>query len=49
MTQTVYFQDNPVSVVGKIPQKGDVAMPFSLVSKDLSDVSLSSFVASVKS
>ncbi|MCW2457493.1 UNVERIFIED_ORG: thiol peroxidase [Rahnella aquatilis] len=48
MTQTVYFQDNPVSVAGKLPQKGDVAKPFSLVSKDLSDVSLSSFVGKRK-
>ncbi|MCW2457574.1 UNVERIFIED_ORG: thiol peroxidase [Rahnella aquatilis] len=48
MTQTVYFQDNPVSVAGKIPHKGDVAKPFSLVSKDLSDVSLSSFAGKRK-
>ncbi|UJD87731.1 thiol peroxidase [Rahnella aquatilis] len=48
MTQTVYFQDNPVSVAGKIPQKGEVAKSFSLVSKDLSDVSLSSFAGKRK-
>lgn len=48
MTQTVHFQSNPVSVAGKIPQKGDVAKPFSLVAKDLSDVSLSSFAGKRK-
>ena len=40
MTQTVKFQSNPVTVAGKIPQKGDVAKPFTLVAKDLSDVSI---------
>jgi thiol peroxidase len=48
MTQTVHFQSNPVSVAGKIPQKGDVAKPFSLVAKDLSDVSLSCFAGKRK-
>ena len=48
MTQTVHFQSNPVSVAGKIPQKGDVAKPFTLVAKDLSDVSLSSFAGKRK-
>ncbi|QLK61298.1 thiol peroxidase [Enterobacteriaceae bacterium Kacie_13] len=48
MTQTVHFQSNPVTVAGKIPQKGDVAKPFTLVAKDLSDVSLSSFVGKRK-
>lgn len=48
MTQTVKFQSNPVTVAGKIPQKGDVAKSFTLVAKDLSDVSLSSFVGKRK-
>jgi len=48
MTQTVHFQSNPVTVARKIPQKGDVAKPFTLVAKDLSDVSLSSFVGKRK-
>jgi len=48
MTQTVHFQSNPVTVAGKVPQKGDVAKPFSLVAKDLSDVSLSSFAGKRK-
>ena len=43
MTQTVHLQGNPVSVAGQLPQKGDVAKPFTLVAKDLSDVALSSF------
>ena len=48
MTKTVHFQSNPVTVAGKVPQKGDVAKPFSLVAKDLSDVSLSSFAGKRK-
>jgi len=48
MTQTVHFQSNPVTVAGKVPQKGDVAKPFSLVAKDLSDVNLSSFAGKRK-
>ncbi|EIC83445.1 thiol peroxidase [Serratia sp. M24T3] len=43
MTQTVHLKGNPVSVAGQLPQKGDVAKPFTLVAKDLSDVALSSF------
>ncbi|MGK9522581.1 thiol peroxidase, partial [Salmonella enterica subsp. enterica] len=37
-----------VTVAGKIPQKGDVAKPFTLVARDRSDVSLSSFVGKRK-
>jgi thiol peroxidase len=48
MTQTVHLQGNPVSVAGQLPQKGDVAKPFTLVAKDLSDVALSSFVGKRK-
>ncbi len=48
MTQTVHFQSNPVSVAGQLPQPGDIAKPFTLVAKDLSDVSLSSFVGKRK-
>ncbi|MFI3309019.1 thiol peroxidase [Ewingella allii] len=48
MTQTVHFQSNPVSVAGQIPQVGDNVKPFTLVAKDLSDVSLSSFVGKRK-
>ncbi len=48
MTQTVHFQSNPVSVAGQIPQVGDNVKSFTLVAKDLSDVSLSSFVGKRK-
>ncbi|MES4612919.1 MAG: thiol peroxidase [Ewingella sp.] len=48
MTQTVHFQSNPVSVAGQIPQVGDNVKPFTLLAKDLSDVSLSSFVGKRK-
>ncbi|EOL8968428.1 thiol peroxidase [Cronobacter dublinensis] len=48
MSQIVYFQGNPVSVVGKIPQAGSKAAPFSLVAKDLSDVSLSQYAGKRK-
>ena len=41
MSQTVHFQGNPVSVQGSIPQAGAKAQPFTLVAKDLSDVTLS--------
>lgn len=48
MSQVVYFQGNPVSVEGQIPQAGSKAQPFSLVAKDLSDVSLSQFAGKRK-
>lgn len=48
MTQTVHFQGNPVSVAGQLPKKGDAAKPFTLVAKDLSDVSLSHFAGKRK-
>ncbi|EPT7081434.1 thiol peroxidase [Cronobacter sakazakii] len=48
MSQIVYFQGNPVSVVGQIPQAGSKAAPFSLVAKDLSDVSLTQFAGKRK-
>ncbi|MFB7999976.1 thiol peroxidase [Streptomyces sp. NPDC056002] len=43
MSTTVNFQGNPVSLAGTFLKKGDQAPAFSLVAKDLSDVSLSSF------
>lgn len=43
MSTTVKFQGNPVSLAGTFPKQGDFAPEFSLVAKDLSDVSLSSF------
>ncbi|MFI0488933.1 MAG: thiol peroxidase [Yersinia sp. (in: enterobacteria)] len=48
MTQTVYFQGNPIAVAGKLPQARDKAKDFTLVAKDLSDVALSSFAGKRK-
>ncbi|MGL6020924.1 MAG: thiol peroxidase [Gibbsiella quercinecans] len=48
MTQTVHFQGNPVTVDGKLPQAGEQAKPFTLVAKDLSDVTLNSFAGKRK-
>ncbi|MCT7067154.1 thiol peroxidase [Salmonella enterica] len=39
MSQTVHFQGNPVTVANVIPQAGSKAQTFTLVAKDLSDVS----------
>lgn len=48
MSQTVHFQGNPVSVSGQLPQPGQLASPFTLVAKDLSDVSLSQYAGKRK-
>jgi len=48
MSQIVHFQGNPVSVVGQIPAQGSKAQPFSLVAKDLSDVTLGQFAGKRK-
>lgn len=48
MSQTVHFQGNPVAVAGQFPQAGSKAKPFSLVAKDLSDVSLAQFAGKRK-
>ena len=48
MSQTVHFQGNPVAVDGLLPAPGQVAKPFTLVAKDLSDVALSSFAGKRK-
>ena len=48
MSQTVHFQGNPVSVQGSIPQAGAKAQPFTLVAKDLSDVTLSQYAGKRK-
>lgn len=48
MSQTVHFQGNPVSVDGQLPTPGQVAKPFTLVAKDLSDVSLSHYAGKRK-
>ncbi|AUX93555.1 thiol peroxidase [Mixta gaviniae] len=48
MSQTVNFQGNPVSVAGQLPQAGEKAKAFTLVAKNLSDVSLSDYAGKRK-
>ncbi|WP_277977360.1 thiol peroxidase [Pantoea endophytica] len=48
MSQTVHFQGNPVPVAGQFPQVGEQAKPFSLVAKDLTDVSLANYAGKRK-
>ena len=43
MASTVTLGGNPIQVAGNFPQKGQKAPEFSLVGKDLADVSLESF------
>lgn len=45
---SVTLRGNPVAVAGQLPQVGDKAPAFSLVSKDLADVSLSSYAGKRK-
>lgn len=48
MSKTITLQGNPVSVAGEFPVKGEQARPFSLVGKDLADVTLASFAGQRK-
>ena len=48
MSQLVHFQGNPVAVAGSIPQAGSKAQAFTLVAKDLSDVTLAQFAGKRK-
>lgn len=48
MSQLVHFQGNPITVAGQIPQPGSSAQPFTLVAKELSDVSLSQYAGKRK-
>ena len=48
MPNTVTLGGNPVEVAGNLPQKGQRAPAFSLVAKDLADVTLSSFAGKRK-
>ena len=48
MTSTVTLGGNPFQVNGDFPQNGQAAPAFTLVGKDLSDVSLSSFAGQRK-
>lgn len=43
MPKTVTLGGNPINVAGTLPKKGDKAPAFSLVAKDLADVTLGSF------
>ncbi|WP_337050044.1 thiol peroxidase [Serratia fonticola] len=48
MTQIVHFQGRPVSVAGKLPKPDEQGKSFTLVTKDLTDLSLDSFSGKVK-
>ena len=48
MSQTVNFQGNPVAVAGQLPVPGEAAKPFTLVAKDLSEVSLTNYAGKRK-
>lgn len=48
MSQTVTLAGNPIEVAGKFPQKGDAAPAFSLVGKDLANVTLAAFAGQRK-
>lgn len=48
MSQTVNFKGTPVSVMGKLPQPGDQAPAFTLVAKDLTEVTLNQFAGQLK-
>ncbi|WP_035798726.1 thiol peroxidase [Kitasatospora mediocidica] len=48
MSSTINFKGNPVSVTGTFPAPGTTAPAFSLVAKDLSDVSLDAYAGKTK-
>lgn len=48
MSQTVTLAGNPINVSGRFPQTGDAAPAFSLVGKDLADVTLANFAGKRK-
>ncbi|CDG21263.1 putative thiol peroxidase [Xenorhabdus poinarii G6] len=48
MTQTVKFQGSDITVNGAFPQAGQTAKEFTLVAKDLADVSLSHYAGKRK-
>lgn len=48
MSQTVHFQGNPVAVAGQLPAPGQTAQAFSLVAKNLGNVSLSEYAGKRK-
>jgi thioredoxin-dependent peroxiredoxin len=48
MSQSVTLGGTPIEIAGDLPLAGHVAVPFSLVGKDLTDVTLASFGAQRK-
>ena len=48
MSQTVTLGGNPIQIGGRFPARGDKAPAFSLVAKDLSDVTLASLAGKRK-
>ncbi|MEX0446707.1 thiol peroxidase [Xenorhabdus sp. SGI246] len=48
MTQTVKFQGSDITVSGSFPQVGETAKEFTLVAKDLTDVTLSQYAGKRK-
>jgi thiol peroxidase len=48
MSSTVTLGGNPIEVSGNLPKKGDRAPAFSLVGKDLADVTLANFAGKRK-
>lgn len=48
MSTTVTLKGNPFQVAGDLPQAGQQAKPFTLVGKDLADVSLKAFAGKRK-
>ncbi|MCE1727351.1 thiol peroxidase, partial [Enterobacter hormaechei] len=48
MTQTVKFQGGDITVNGDFPQAGQAAKAFTLVAKDLADVTLSHYAGKRK-
>jgi thioredoxin-dependent peroxiredoxin len=43
MSNTVTLRGNPAALAGELPRPGDPAPPFTLVAKDLSDATLTTF------
>lgn len=48
MSSTVTLRGNPLQVAGDLPKPGQQAKPFTLVAKDLSDVTLKTFAGKRK-
>ena len=48
MSQTINFKGQPIAIAGQFPAKGSVAPDFTLVTKDLSDVSLGDYAGKRK-